>query len=190
LYDNPVIVKAAKDSQVLATITLPYTDPREGRFASILTDPPGRPTDFPALVFHPYGKGKVLYSSGGIETWEYDTQTRIIAKLLQILATRPWYYETDAPKAVEITLFEQPERKRYVLNLQNYQRELPNIPVYDINLKVWLEGKIPQRVVILPEGKSLEFTMQDGSVEFIAPRLDSFLMFAIEYQAMLNPEEN
>jgi len=33
----------------------------------------------------------------------------------------------------------------------------------------------------LPEGKSLEFTLRDGSVEFIAPRLDSFLMFAIDH---------
>ena len=181
LYDNPLIVKVEEACQVLATVTLPYTAPTDEKFASMLTNPPGKPTNYPALVLHPYGKGKVLYSSGVIEIWNYDTQTQIVARLIQSLASRSWCVETDAPKAVDITLFHQPERNRYVLNLLNYQCELPNLPVYNIQLKVRMDGRHPCKVRVLPEGDVLEYQSADDQVIFVLPKLVNFCMIAIEY---------
>jgi hypothetical protein len=181
LRDTQIKVKAHPGAQVLATITLPFTDPKGTPYASTLTDPPGDSTEYPAVVLNHYGKGKVVYAAGKIETWNHDTQRPIFVNLLRMLASRPFTFEAQAPKPVEITLFDQPDDHRLVIHMLNFQDELPNIPISGITVKVWLNGKAPRRVIQLPEGQTVDYTVNDGSVTFTAPRLDNYLMLAVEY---------
>ena len=104
LGDTQLLVQPQAQTEVLATLTLPYTDPKGVRYASLLTDPPGRDTEYPALVLNRYGKGRVLYATGVVESWEYDTQRAVLINLFRLLATRPFAFETDAPSCVEIIL--------------------------------------------------------------------------------------
>ena len=106
---------------------------------------------------------------------------QVFRNLLGLLQTRPFAFESDAPKPVEITLFDQRERSRFIVNLINFPPDLPPVPVNDIHVRVWLNGRTPARLVELPGAEELLYSVRDGWAEFIAPRLDSYLMLALEY---------
>lgn len=182
LQDTQLKVSLNSGAKVLATVTLPFSDPRETRYASILTDPPGIPTGYPSIVLNEYGKGKVLYSAGVIESWGYESQKLVLGNLLKLILPRPCHYETDAPKPVEITMFRQEDNKRFIINAINYQRELPNIPVSGIRLRVRLDGKKPGRLAVLPEGKELDYSICNDGVAFTLPVLDTFMMLELGYE--------
>jgi hypothetical protein len=179
LYDTMLKVHAHEGTEVLATLTLPWTDPHETRYASILTDPPGIATDFPAIVLNSVGKGRVVYAAGVIETWEHDSQRAIVARLVRLLAHRPYWVETDAPKSVEVTLFLQEDRKRFVVCVINYQQELPNIPIRDVGLSIRMDGRTVKSVRLLPDGAAMPFTKTGDRVEFVLPLLKDFAMVEV-----------
>ena len=87
----------------------------------------------------------------------------------------------EAPKSVEITLFEQEERRRYLLNVLNYQQELPNIPVHGLKIAIRMDGRRPKGAVMLPEGTALWFRQQGDSVEIELPILQDFSMIGVEW---------
>src|SRR5262249_26170537 len=128
LLDSQLLVRAEEGAEGLATITLPYTDPLESRYASILTHPPRCPTGYPALVIHRYGAGRAAYAAGTPEIGEHDSQRAVFAALIRSLAARPLAYDLEAPKCVEMTLYYDDQGRRFLINLLNVQRELPNIP--------------------------------------------------------------
>jgi hypothetical protein len=181
LYDTQALLQAAEGSEVLARLVLPFTDPRGERYASIITDAPGRPTARPALLLHRYGAGRVLYAAGALELWEHDSQRAVLRELLGLLATRPFYFRSEAPKAVEFTLFHQPERQRYVLHALNWQPELPNIPVHGLTVRVWLQGRRLRRALALPGGSNLPCSVEGETVEVTLPRLEMYAMVGLEY---------
>ncbi len=105
-------VEAHADAQVLATTTLPWPAPEPTKFSSIHSNPPWQQTDRPEGVFHPFGQGRAIYCSSLLETVEGLSETFI--KLLRLLCGT-YSFEADAPASVEVTMFHQPDRKRYVL---------------------------------------------------------------------------
>ncbi len=174
-----VLVKAQPGAQVLGETVLPYTDPADPqRFASIHNNPPGIRTGHPAVVLNAFGQGKALYVSGDLES--ADPARAVFINLLQLLA-RPFSFQAAAPKAVEVTLFHQAERRRFIITLLNFQKELPNIPVEGARVRVRLDSKIPRRLTLLPAGQPLPYEVRDGYVEFVAPRVETFLMLALAY---------
>jgi hypothetical protein len=182
LRDTQALVRLNGKAEVIATVTLPYTDPLGSLYASLLTDAPGLLTQFPSVVLNTYGKGKVMYSAGAMEIWDHETTRGVLANLLKLLATRPFWFETDAPKPVEITLFEQEDKKRFIIHVLNRQLEMPNIPIEGIKVKVCTNKKTPADLVLLPEGKKLSYALKGGCVEFTLPRLETYLMLALNYQ--------
>lgn len=169
-------VEAHRGAIVLATTTLPWPAPESRMFASIHSDPPWEPTDRPELVLHAYGRGQCLYSASSIETLPvFDPiLDGLIAKL-----GGPWSFEVDAPSCVEATMFHQPDRSRYLLNLVNFQRDLPNIPVHDIGVRLRLPHAV-SHIVHLPNEEPVEYTTSGDGVVFTCPRLDTLAMFAVE----------
>ncbi len=91
-----------------------------------------------------------------------------------------------APKSVEATLFFQADRDRFVLNVINYQQELPNIPVHDLDIRVGLDGRPVRGVALLPERTALPFRVTEEGVELTLPRLADFIMVEI---ALESPDE-
>jgi len=153
LRDSQTLVRLDGNADVIATVTLPFTDPKGSLYASILTDPPGITTDYPSVVLNRYGKGKVMYSAGTMEIWEHETHRTVMGKLLKLLGSRPFSFEIDAPRSVEMTLFEQEDKKRFIIHVLNQQLEMPNIPIDGISVKVWIGGKTLERLMVLPEEK-------------------------------------
>jgi hypothetical protein len=133
------------------------------------------------VLMNRFGQGTVIYSAGVIESWEHDSQRQVLFNLVRLLAQRPFVVRTEAPKSVEVTLFAQEERRRYVLNVLNYQQELPNIPVHGLKIAIRMDGRRPKGAVMLPEGTSLGFRQQGDSVEIELPILQDFSMIGIEW---------
>lgn len=79
-------------------------------------------------------------------------------------------FKTDAPQCVEITLFHQPEKHRYIMSLLNFQKELPNIPVHDIHLEIKIETPIKKVPTILSQ-KSIAYKQTENGIQFVIPIL-------------------
>jgi hypothetical protein len=172
-------VKAGARVQVLGKTALPYTDPADPRrYASIHSNPPGVYTDDPAVVVNHFGKGKVIYVTGDIENG--DISRKVFVSLIRMLGA-PFSFESDAPKCVEITLFDQPDSLRYLISLVNFQKELPNIPACGVNVRVNLNGKPVKRLLLLPDEQEVAYTTSGGYAEFTVPVIETFRMFALDY---------
>ncbi len=181
LTDSQMQVTARPGAAVLGTLVLPYTDPADPhRFSSIHNNPPGKHTDRPALVLNRFGQGQAIYAAGDLES--FDPHREVFIRLLRLLA-RPFAFEADAPKVVEVTLFHQEDKHRFIVSLVNFQQEQPNIPVEGIKVRVRLDGKNVRRVLLLPTERELDHTARDGYAEFTVPRLETFAMVALDYRA-------
>src|SRR5206468_13049280 len=119
--------------------------------------------------------------AGKIELWEHDSQRAIFVRLLRMFAARPFTLEAQAPQCVEVMIFDQPTEHRLIVHLLNFQEELPNIPITGIHLKLWINGKSVRRISHLPHGQEVSCTAGGDFIEFTAPRLENYLMLAIEY---------
>ena len=174
IHYNQTYVTAHKNSEILGLVTLPYTDPRGGRFASIHSDPPSRPSDHPAIIRNTYGKGVSLYCAGPVEGCE--TQRKVFIKLIESLLPAK-LVESDAPAAIEITVHKQPNRN--ILSLVNFQHQVPVIPVNDVKVSLAVEGDVCC-VKLLPDESCLPYKQENGRVSFTVPYVDTLAMVSVE----------
>ncbi|MDD5707016.1 MAG: beta-galactosidase trimerization domain-containing protein [Kiritimatiellae bacterium] len=182
ISDPQVKISCSADASVLATLVLPYSDSGDpNNTAAAISNPPGIPTDLPALVMRNHGRGRVIYSAGHIEKMEHEEHRLVLTALLRRLLTRPLVATTDAPKAVELTVYEQPRNRRRIVNLLNFQKDLPNIPVEGIQVRLWLNGKKVRSVMTLPEQEPVSHTIDADHLLFAAPKLTTFIMFAVDF---------
>lgn len=180
LESSQIMVEVKKDVKVLGKTVLPYTDPQDtNRYASIHSNPPGINTDYPAVLLNQFGKGKVIYVSGDLEN--SDLHRKIFINLIKLLVNS-FSFEANAPQSVEITVFHQKGKRRFIINLINFQKELPNILVDGIEVKIKLDKKSAKRLVVLPEEKELDYKIKNDYAEFTVPRLETFLMLALDYK--------
>lgn len=184
LFTSQLKVKKISESAiVLATISLPYTDPEDiSIFVSANSNPPGISTDLPSIILNQYGKGKVIYSAGVIELMKEEEHRDIFVNLIKLISQGSFSFEVEAPKSVEVTLFHHEDKKHYILNLLNFQSELPNIPIDGIKVRIKIKDKTPKRLILIPEEIELPFINKGGYIEFTSPRLETFLMFCLEYK--------
>ena len=106
----------------------------------------------------------------------------MLANLIRLLATRPFFFETEAPKPVQLTLFDQRDRRQLILHMVNFQQELPNIPVYEIAVRVWMAGRTARRVSLLPDRSAIPHRTQGGHIEFTVPKLESYAALCVQYR--------
>jgi hypothetical protein len=170
-----IALRPGSPAKVLATTTLVWPAPDGSKFSSIHSNPPWQPTERPEIVANEFGKGKTIYCASPIETIEAlgDTLVRLTRRLKDGFS-----FEAEAPAAVELTLFHQPERHRYRLCLVNFQKDLPNVPVEAIPVRLRLPEKVHQ-VVQLPGDRTIPHADKDGVVSFTVPRLETLTMLAV-----------
>lgn len=176
--DTQTIVEAKKEEgKILATQSLPYELPSEDRYAAILTEPAGQFTDRPALYETSYGKGTVIYSSAMLESGDHISQRETFYRILKYLGGR-FSVELKDYAALEITRFER--EGKTMLHLLNYQRELPNIPVYNLKFEVVANGKV-SAVKILPEGRELDCETEGEIIRVHLPYLKDYALIEVSY---------
>lgn len=106
-YKLPLFRKGK--GNVKARVTLPYTVPDDRRkYASIHSNPPGIPTDFPAVTEISYGKGKVVWTTALLEEDERKNYKDIFANVVRRFVTPK--YDISASRRVECVIFEETER--------------------------------------------------------------------------------
>lgn len=182
VYTSQLKVKALNLDEVMATVTLPYTNPHDtGKFASIHSNPPGIETGYPSLIYRQYGNGKVIWSAAPIEEYNVDLHKSIFATIVTTLAAEPFTFEVKAHPSVEAVMFHQPEIKRYIVSFINVQQTIPPVPVTGITFKLRLNDQKVKRVTLLPEGKELCFSTEEDCMKFDIPSLEIFHMAAVEY---------
>jgi hypothetical protein len=170
-------VRALPGATVLATRTLPWPAPVARSFSSIHSNPPWLATDVPEVVHHQFGQGQAIYSASLME--EVETLQESFVHLLRRLNPQ-LSFEVTAHPSVEVTLFHQPDRSRYVLSLVSFQHDLPSLPVDDIQIRLSLPRGI-REVRCVPSGDALRFRSAEGVVLFSAPRLRTLAMLALAY---------
>jgi hypothetical protein len=171
-----VEVEARAGAEVLATTTLPWPTTESTRFASIHSNPPWASTNRPEVLFHRLGKGQVIYCASVVEV--IDGLDDAFVRLLRRLYDR-YTFEADAPACVEVTLFHQLDRRRYLLSLINFQKELPNLPVDGVRVRLRLPERV-QAIKLLPGEQRIEHQERDNVVTLTAPRLETLRMFVVE----------
>lgn len=167
---------ARPGAEVFATTSLGWPTTDSTKFSSIHSNPPWAPTGHPEIVFNCFGQGRAIYCASVIESVEGLADTFI--QLIRFL-NADYHFEADAPSAVEVTLFHQPERRRYVLSLVNFQKELPNIPVNGAEIRLRLPERV-KAVRLLPHDRPIKHRTRGAVVSFTAPELRTFAMFEIK----------
>ncbi len=181
----PQLRLTACGAEPLAYVTLPLVDPEDtSKFASAISDPPGQHTDFPALLSHVYGKGRVLLSAAQFAHMRKPEQNALFRRLMALLNPAP-VLETNAPRAVELSVYRQPDDARYLLNALHFPAELPlDDEVFALHgIRVTLH--IPETVTdvrALPDETAVPFErLPDGRIRFTLKPLDIFDMYALHY---------
>ncbi|OQA81234.1 MAG: hypothetical protein BWY31_03800 [Lentisphaerae bacterium ADurb.Bin242] len=182
LDSRQILLKPDPDTEILGELVLPVSGPDEPEFfGSAISNPPMIRTGRPALVRHRFGKGEAIYCAGMLENMGYDFQKRIVGALLRRL-TGPGILRTNAPKTVEITLFRQEERKRWILNVLNMPSDLPPQPLYGIRIGLRLPaGLRPDRLLAAPEETPVPFEPTADGIRFTLEELHEFAMLILVF---------
>jgi len=171
IHPQRQLVIENRSGQIIATQTLPYTDPERGEifgktFSSIHSNPPGKLSKDPAIVLHRAGKGRTCYVAGALEAVNQEINKRVFANLVRMLMNRPAWFEVKTHPAVEVVLLHQPEEKRFLISLVKTAPLLVDAKV-DATVRLRLEeGAGRVKLIELPEKKEILFRRKEWFVEF------------------------
>ncbi len=166
------------NATVLATMTMPYTKPTDRRFASIHSNPPGIPTEIPALLTAKHGKGTVIWSAAAIENDGRRAHKNLLLSILQIcLDKAALTIRTTAPRQVELVTFRDGEALTLSAVDLLCTDELLPIPAFTIEVA----SATPKKVRRLgPSECEIPSTYENGYIRFPVTNLVMFDMYAIE----------
>ncbi|MBO5106597.1 MAG: alpha-L-fucosidase [Clostridia bacterium] len=169
-------VSGVEDMEILATITLPYINKDDpDAFASIHSNPPGTPTDYPGLVIKNYGKGKVIWSAAGIEAKTIKAYREILVNLLNYAGLGELSVTANASPNVEIIAFKNPNSITlsavYITDDEDTEIQSP----FEIRLKCC--GA--KSVKLLPTNEEIPFIQNGEFITFKTRELNIFDMYEI-----------
>ncbi len=156
----------------------PADDP--DRYASIHSNPPGKRTEFAGLVENRFGKGVCLYLYSGLVKLLQHSQQTFGQKLFKGYLPEFLVASRNFPASAELTLLESEEPGTLLLGVVNYQEELPNLPLLDVELSLRLpEGFAPQSCSRASDGGAQPFRFAAGVFTVSLPRLDTAEIFTL-----------
>ena len=186
--DLQEVAISSPDVETLAFVSLPYGYPHGGavddrHWASIHASPPSVHTQIPAITLHRYGRGNVVYASVALERSPHHSGRRSFHWLIDRLLEGRASFRAKTFDHIWLTVFHQPEHKRFIVHLLNYPAELPPVPVSDIQLEF---GRgLDCRFVSLrqiPDNREIAFSCdQSGSCAAIIDELEDYKMLALGY---------
>ncbi|MDX9982550.1 MAG: beta-galactosidase trimerization domain-containing protein, partial [Lentisphaeria bacterium] len=175
------LVKAT-GAKVLARILEPTFDPDAEQYASIHSNPPGVETDYAGLTVNAYGKGKCIYLSSPVLSLQQDAQQTFGTWLFREYAPSTIVLDTNAPPCVEITVNRSTTANAYLVGFVNYQKELPNVPVRDITVRLRLPGvKTPAACTRMSDGAAVKAKVADGVLELAVPCLETLELIEVQF---------
>ena len=175
-----VLAKNPAGHDVLATITLPYTNPDDTSvFASIHSNPPGVKTEYPSLIIGGYGRGRVLWSASAFEKNPQKSHKRIWLNAFKLLGGDICRIEGAAPEHVQFTLFDDEADGCMYLNVVNVSESETISPVAPFVCSFRPHREVGG-IESLPDEKAVESSVCGGRLEFTVDGLDIFRMYRIK----------
>lgn len=173
------LVEGIPKNAVTASVTLPYQPRREGQFASIHSNPPGKATAYPGLAVRPFGKGTVIWSAAPLESIPGEDHRAVLLRLLAGVLPEPgWRLQTNAPKRVELVIFDEEECCRISAVDLNEEDEAEILAPFTIEVR---SGRRAKCVVRLPDREPVVFEQRKGSVNFQTMPLRIFDIYEIDW---------
>jgi hypothetical protein len=162
----------AGEALVLAEIVEPLFDPDDNEhYASIHSNPPGRMSGSVGLSVRPYGLGRCVYLASPLLAVRHEAQQAFAVRLLREYAAPGRVLETNAPPAVELTVLQSTREEACLIGLVNWQHELPNVPVQ--NLEITLTQNQKPREVRTVSGKTLRWDYSPGVLKLALDCLET-----------------
>jgi hypothetical protein len=132
-----------------------------------------------ATITLPYPGSEFVASP--IESRSEAVYAPLVSLLIHRCLPRPYRFELDTHRSVEMTLFHQNEKHRMLVGLLNTQVEAPRIAV-GATVRVHLPaGLQARRVLFLPEQKEMAFAKAGPYVQFTVPPFKVVAMALVEY---------
>jgi hypothetical protein len=177
--DQVLLRSSSEDVRPLARIGSPYSDPRGSRYASVLTDPMGRLTDYPALLDRKIGQGRVVVATGPMETEKATERQDVFGRLVRSLVASPTV-EVVAPACIEVTCYSRPDLGATLLYFLNSQFNAPPVPVSGIRARL-VGARRPRAVKVLPEERELSWEETKDGFGFELPHCETLSVVRIDW---------
>jgi len=187
MYIKGLEVEAETGSEVLAETILPYFNRTYKSFCSHRQAPSSGKEGYSGIV----RKGRCIYFAHPIFTQYHRNAPRWCRQLFlnaieMLLPER--LIKHDGPSTMLASINEQKKENRWILHLLHYIPERRSvdidvledvIPLYNIKLSVNVPGKV-REISCVPEGSTLDFSMNGSRAEFILPKLSGHQMISIQ----------
>lgn len=174
----PIVKDFDESTEVLATVTLPYTHQDTVRFASIHSNPPGIKTEIPAMLYRAFGKGRVLWSGLPIEGVKAEDHQEVFLALLKNILWLSPTVESDAERDVEITAFQRGDTVQINAVLLNQDKRARKVS--DFYISVFSERK-PKAVCVCPTGEQIPFRFDGHRIFFEVTDFTIYKMYEIQF---------
>lgn len=133
---NKAPLVKATSGKTLSYFNFPdYPIGDENNYASIHSNPPGKLTEYPAIVENNFGKGKSLWIGSDFMSRRYYSQKEYGKKIIS--SYLPKDIETNLPISVEITTLKGNDKE--MIGVINMQNQFPPVPVCDSYIKIKME---------------------------------------------------
>lgn len=176
LYELPIL-GGVKGADVIAKITLPYHSEAYA-FSSIHSNPPGVPTEYPAVVKKHLGDGMVIWSSASIEGRSSLCYQKILLNLLKEVGVGKFTVDTNASQNTEIVTFMNEKEALvsafYVTDDDKTEIQRP----FHISLRC----KRPKEILLLRNKQQIDFLHEEGVTTFKTQELNVFDMYRIVFE--------
>ena len=179
--DSSAPIVKPVSAEVRALIAEPMFDPDDvDHFASYHSMPPGPSSFHPALTVTAYGEGTCLYLASSVLAIRQDSQQTFGQSLFQQHISSP-IVSTNAPSCVEITLLRSTAQNALLVCFVNYQEEVPNVPIHNLNAVI----KLPQDIAgtsccRVSDGRHMPYKIQGNEVSIELPILRTVEMIEIQ----------
>ena len=186
-YEASTFVKPTAGAKPMGELVSSYFNRAYDHFCSHNQTPDDKGTGYPVVVI----KGRAAYISAEVfkayREHAYSLYKSIVAAVLEQVLPQP-LVKTHAPSAMEVSVNRQAKEKRLVAHLVNFQPQRRHIkvewieelyPVREIPLAV-RTGKKPTRVMLVPSGEALPFTMEGAYCQTVVPEVKAHQMVVFE----------
>jgi hypothetical protein len=170
----------------------PFADPLLTLIPPAMFGPPEKvwadkvETDIPGLWIGDHGKGKVAYVPWDVAGLYYRHSSQahagLMTDLIDLLLPRGRQLKTDAHPLVEITVMEQPHRKRTLVHFVNLSGHsgtgyFPPLPMGGIHVELAQEFRTARSVTL---GRELPVTGDGLYRSFLLPALEAYDVVILE----------
>ncbi len=180
------LVRANSETEVISNLTFPdfpVFDPVH--YASIHSNPPSsKPSSYPAVTLHHYGKGRVLWLAAPIPLKLHHTQIEFMKGIYRDFLPELVVNSENLPESAEITVLKNDQD--ILLCIVNQQDEFPVIPLSNIKLAIKMPHK-PERIIRISDQSGQAFDWHDGILAFEIEKLHYGDFFKI--QRVINKED-